>query len=303
MTSLRCCPAFPGLRRFKQGRNFKQWTGNDSKALMKVRRIGWANEYYLNYLKVFLPAIAGYVPVKVVQAIRSFMDFCYIARLSSHTEATLAKLEGALRAFHDLREIFREEDIREHFALPRQHALIHYAECIRLFGAPNGISTSITESAHIRAVKRPWRRSNRNDPLPQILKTNERVSKLRASRDEFASHGLFRGGDVLEAALLAVAIENGEVSTPEPSDEELSGQGSDPGRLSDDDLSDSELRSRRRRRRRRRNRRAGGRRHNPDDSDSEDDQPRDEQHDVDVGTDDSNDPQPPSISLSRKYSM
>ena len=29
-------PLFPGLRRFKQGRNFKQWTGNDSKAFMKV---------------------------------------------------------------------------------------------------------------------------------------------------------------------------------------------------------------------------------------------------------------------------
>ena len=26
-------PSFPGLRRFKQGRNFQQWTGNDSKAL------------------------------------------------------------------------------------------------------------------------------------------------------------------------------------------------------------------------------------------------------------------------------
>ena len=30
-------PLFPGLQRFKQGQNFKQWTGNDSKALMKVR--------------------------------------------------------------------------------------------------------------------------------------------------------------------------------------------------------------------------------------------------------------------------
>ena len=29
-------PPFPGLRRFKDGRNFSQWTGNDSKALMKV---------------------------------------------------------------------------------------------------------------------------------------------------------------------------------------------------------------------------------------------------------------------------
>lgn len=29
-------PLFGGIRRFAQGRNFKQWTGNDSKALMKV---------------------------------------------------------------------------------------------------------------------------------------------------------------------------------------------------------------------------------------------------------------------------
>jgi hypothetical protein len=30
-------PLFPGLRRFPEGRGFKQWTGDDSKALMKVR--------------------------------------------------------------------------------------------------------------------------------------------------------------------------------------------------------------------------------------------------------------------------
>jgi hypothetical protein len=29
-------PLFPGLRRLKQGLNLKQWTGNDSKAFMKV---------------------------------------------------------------------------------------------------------------------------------------------------------------------------------------------------------------------------------------------------------------------------
>jgi hypothetical protein len=29
-------PPFSGLQRFTQGQGFKQWTGNDSKALMKV---------------------------------------------------------------------------------------------------------------------------------------------------------------------------------------------------------------------------------------------------------------------------
>ena len=36
-----CCriavaPPFAGLRRFPEGRGFNQWTGDDSKALMKV---------------------------------------------------------------------------------------------------------------------------------------------------------------------------------------------------------------------------------------------------------------------------
>ncbi|KAG6809098.1 hypothetical protein H0H92_001621, partial [Tricholoma furcatifolium] len=31
-------PPFPGLRRFPEGRGFKQWTGDDSKALMKVHQ-------------------------------------------------------------------------------------------------------------------------------------------------------------------------------------------------------------------------------------------------------------------------
>jgi hypothetical protein len=34
--SISAVPAYPGLRRFPDGRDFLQWTGNDSKALMKV---------------------------------------------------------------------------------------------------------------------------------------------------------------------------------------------------------------------------------------------------------------------------
>jgi hypothetical protein len=32
-------PPFSGLRRFPQGRGFKQWMGDDSKALMKVSKL------------------------------------------------------------------------------------------------------------------------------------------------------------------------------------------------------------------------------------------------------------------------
>ncbi len=36
ITRIAATPAFPGLRNFPQGRNFTQWTGDDSKGLMKV---------------------------------------------------------------------------------------------------------------------------------------------------------------------------------------------------------------------------------------------------------------------------
>ncbi|KAF8808779.1 hypothetical protein BYT27DRAFT_7095954, partial [Phlegmacium glaucopus] len=40
MADIDCCiaavPPFPGLHRFPEGHGFKQWTGDDSKALMKV---------------------------------------------------------------------------------------------------------------------------------------------------------------------------------------------------------------------------------------------------------------------------
>ena len=36
LISITLAPSFPGLHRFPQGCSFKQWTGNDLKALMKV---------------------------------------------------------------------------------------------------------------------------------------------------------------------------------------------------------------------------------------------------------------------------
>lgn len=36
VNSIASVASFAGLRRFPQGQHFKQWTGDDSKALMKV---------------------------------------------------------------------------------------------------------------------------------------------------------------------------------------------------------------------------------------------------------------------------
>ncbi|KAG6824752.1 hypothetical protein H0H92_005914, partial [Tricholoma furcatifolium] len=92
-------PPFPGLRRFPEGRGFKQWTGDDSKALMKQ-----------------LPDMFP------------------------------------LRSFN--------------------------------------VSSILWSFA--KAVKEPWRRSNRYEALGQMLTINQRLSKLAACRVSFRSRGMLR---------------------------------------------------------------------------------------------------------------
>lgn len=183
-------PPFVGLRRFPEGRGFKQWTGDDSKALMKVRVL----LFYVTWIKnpqVYLPALEGHLPVDVIRTFRAFLEFCYIVRQSVLTELDLTKLEDALDRFHQFRTIFETSGVRSHgISLPRQHSLVHYGSLIRLFGAPNGLCSSLTESKHIRAVKEPWRRSNRNQPLGQMLVTNQRLDQLAAARTDFVDRNM-----------------------------------------------------------------------------------------------------------------
>jgi hypothetical protein len=148
--------------------------------------------------QVFLPAISGHVPPQMVRAVSAFTEFCYLVRRSEIDETTLGSIHAAIERFHQEREIFVNVGIRQDFSLPRQHSLVHYCSLIRLFGAPNGICSSITESKHIQAVKDPWRRSNRNRPLGQMLLTNQRLDKLAAARIDFESRGMLnRLQDVL----------------------------------------------------------------------------------------------------------
>ncbi|KAJ7249322.1 hypothetical protein C8J57DRAFT_1356642 [Mycena rebaudengoi] len=170
-------PSFPGLRHFHVGRGYKQWTGNDSKGLMKV----------------YLPAIAGHVPPTVVQAVADIIEFCHLVRRSVIDEDTLDAIDAAVANFHHHREIFREDVHPEGFSLPRQHSITHYRVLIQMFGAPNGLCSSITESKHIKAVKKPYRRSSHNKPLGQMLLTNQRLGKLAAARVDFTARGMLDG--------------------------------------------------------------------------------------------------------------
>ncbi|KIM80298.1 hypothetical protein PILCRDRAFT_9821 [Piloderma croceum F 1598] len=189
-------PAYPGLRRFPDGRDFTQWTGDDSKALMKV----------------YLAAITGHVPSEMVKCLSAFLDFCYIARRNTITTDDLDELEDALTRFHIHREVFvgTAGVNGDYISLPRQHALLHYLRSIRLFASPNGLCSSITESKHIKAVKEPWRRSSRFEALVQMLLTNTRMDKLDAAGRAFAELGMMDGTTSSYTAMVL----NGEQPQP-----------------------------------------------------------------------------------------
>jgi hypothetical protein len=144
--------------------------------------------------QVYLPALRGYVPREMIRAVRAFLEFYYNVRRDTHNSLTLTALDDSLKRFHQYREIFVKLGVRKPDSFTtRQHALIHYARAIRLFGSPNGLCSSITESKHIDAVKKPWRRSSRFNALKQILKVNSRLDKLRAARVEFTQRGMLDG--------------------------------------------------------------------------------------------------------------
>ncbi|KAI6132289.1 hypothetical protein EV401DRAFT_2053882 [Pisolithus croceorrhizus] len=167
---------FAGLRQFPQGQHFKQWTGDDSKGLMKVSLFSLCTAALLiAVLQVYIAAIEGHVPKDVVCTFRAFLEFCYL-------------IDDALRHFHLYREVFRNAG--------------HYHYLIRQFGAPNGLCSSITESKHIKAVKRPYRCTNCFQALGQILLINQRLDKLTAACADFKSRGMLNGSylSVLERA-------------------------------------------------------------------------------------------------------
>lgn len=144
---------------------------------------------------MYVPAIVGYVPDEVVMCLTAFLDACYIARRQNIDSGALDALDAALHSFRQLREVFRIPGVRPRgFSLPRQHALSHYRRLIEDFGAPGGLCSSITESRHITAVKKPWRRSNRYNALDQMLLINQRLDKLSAMRCDFAARGMLPAG-------------------------------------------------------------------------------------------------------------
>ena len=108
------------------------------------------------------------------------MDFCYLVQCNLFDESTLNAINVAVTKFHAYHIIFEDVGICNHFSLPCQHSVKHFWLLIQMFGAPNGLCSSITELKHIKAVKEPYWHSCHFEALSQMLLTNQRIDKLAA---------------------------------------------------------------------------------------------------------------------------
>ena len=128
------------------------------------------------------------MPDDIIRTFRAFLEFCYLVRHDMHTEHSVAQVQDALICFHRYWVIFESTGVRpDGFSLLWQHSLVHYPKLIRMFGAPNRLCSSMTKAKHIKAVKEPWRRSSRYEPLGQMLLTNQRLDKLAAAGLPFSA--------------------------------------------------------------------------------------------------------------------
>lgn len=155
------------------------------------------------------------------------MEVCYIVRKNMITSVDLDTMSIHLQNFYEYRAIFVEEGVRVDISLPRQHALMHYGDGVRMFGSPNGVDSSITEAKHIESVKKVWRRSSRNDPLPQMLKLITRLDKMAAIRRKFERRGMLRGS----CHWYATNLDAGTLPEWNPEDNEYTGEDEECGPL------------------------------------------------------------------------
>ncbi len=81
-------------------------------------------------LIVNLPVPGGHDSSHIIKAMRSLLDFLYIAQYPYHTSEVLNQLQHCLAGFHEHKAVFLDLGARESFNLPKLHSLSHYASSI-----------------------------------------------------------------------------------------------------------------------------------------------------------------------------
>ncbi|KAJ2985559.1 hypothetical protein NUW54_g10113 [Trametes sanguinea] len=158
-----------GLRHFTRGISvLSQWTGGEAKEIEKV----------------LLGLLIGRVNSQVLKAVRALLDFTYYAQYETHSDTTLSRMRQALNTFHRNKAALIELGVREHFNIPKLHALMHYVDAIVRLGCLDGVNTENSERLHIDYAKKAYRASSRREYLSQMRRGSSGKKQSNAAAQQ-----------------------------------------------------------------------------------------------------------------------
>ncbi|KAJ3833014.1 hypothetical protein F5878DRAFT_666038 [Lentinula raphanica] len=164
-------PSF-GVRHFKNGISaLSQISGTERK----------------NMGKILLGCLVGSdMPRDALTAVRSILDFLYLAQYSTHDDDTLSYMADALNLWHAKKSSFVDLAVHDDLNIPKFHTLQHYVEMIRFFGCTDNYNTEMFERLHIDYAKKGWRASNKREEFPQMTKWLVRQENIQSFNKELS---------------------------------------------------------------------------------------------------------------------
>ncbi|KAE9394162.1 hypothetical protein BT96DRAFT_958870 [Gymnopus androsaceus JB14] len=149
-----CLPHAYGVCHFKNGISaLLQITGTERKHMGRI----------------LLGCLVGSsMPKCAVTAIRSILDFIYLAQYATYDNDTLCYMTDALECWHKNKSCFIDLNIHADLNIPKSHSLQHYVEAIRFFGTTDNYNTEMFKHFHIDFSKKGWQASNKRDEFPQM---------------------------------------------------------------------------------------------------------------------------------------
>ncbi|KAG8824504.1 hypothetical protein FRC17_009084 [Serendipita sp. 399] len=150
-----------GFRHFVQGiSHLSQWTGREDRELQRI----------------LLSVIAGAPKVspKVMQALRAFHDFLYLALSTFHEHKDVFIKTGARRG---------KNGIIKHFRIPKLPGLHSYIYHIPRMGTSTQFSTEIMETCHQEMAKAAYKATNRKEFFQQMAAYLNRKEILTLMED------------------------------------------------------------------------------------------------------------------------